>query len=225
MELQKYIRDYALNAYLFDGNAEDEFVGKLIFKYVKGKRVLDLGCGPTEPILSVFYPEAEEVVAVDSLKANIDFGKKNSPQMKKIIGRALAYKNHELSNINKNPKIKYMIGDVTKNLRVGKFDSAMQIGCFGCLGTAKRFQKAVENAYKHLKKDGTLLMMNWEERVPGESPNEPYYTSAPIDCAPLYVPALRNAGFHMTHVHSFRKLKKDSKDVGFTRIIWAVAKK
>ena len=76
MDINEYVHDYALTAYSFDGNAEDNTIAELIYKNVKGKKVLDLGCGPTEPVLSIFYPEAKEVVAVDRLQENISFTKK-----------------------------------------------------------------------------------------------------------------------------------------------------
>ncbi len=223
MDINEYVHDYALTAYSFDGNAEDNTVAELIYKNVKGKKVLDLGCGPTEPVLSIFYPEAKEVVAVDRLQENISFTKKNNERLLGgIIERAMAYKQSHLSKRGVKPKVRYVLGGVTKRLKLGKSDSAMQIGCFGCLGTRKDFELAVKNAYRYLKDRGTLLMVNWEI---GEDPNRPYYADRPLEVGKLYVPALREAGFEIKRLGSMSRLKKESKDAGFSKMIWAVARK
>ena len=76
--------------------------------------------------------------------------KNNERLLGGIIERAMAYKQGHLSKMGVKPKVRYALGDVTKRLKLGKFDSAMQIGCFGCLGTRKDFELVVKNAYRYL---------------------------------------------------------------------------
>ncbi len=212
----EYPEVYAKTAYRFDGNAEDYLVGKLIFKYMKGERVLDLGCGPTEPILSVFYPEAREVVAVDTLQANLDFAKRKANSMASIIKLAKRYRLEHLSRKLNTLKIRYVKGDVTKKAKLGKFDSVMQIGCFGTLSSVAEFQLAVSNSYSYLKKRGTLLMVNWVEKREGRS----------LDCSKLYRPSAKIAGFKKIETHSMsRGLSHYSKREDYSKIAWAVAKR
>ena len=73
-----------------------------------------------------------------------------------------------------------------------------------------------------IKDRGTLLMVNWEI---GEDPNRPYYADRPLEVGNLYVPALREAGFEIKRLGSMSRLKKESKDAGFSKMIWAVARK
>ena len=209
-----YPRRYALTSYQFDGNAEDYLVGRLVFKYMNGRRVLNLGCGPTEGIFGVFYPEAKEVVAVDLLRSNLDFSENKSHLIKPIIARARAYRLRYLSAMENNPKTRYVMGDIRKRLGLGRFDSVMQIGAFGTLRSAKEFETAVRNSYHYLKRGGRLLMVNWVGRK-GE-----------IDCSRMYKPSLEKAGFRILEMHSTSiGFNRYSKKEGYKKLIWAVAEK
>lgn len=221
MKLKSFVRDYALNTYTFEGDQEDYFVAKLIHKYMPGKRVLDLGCGPVVPITSVFYPHAQEVVAVDRLQANLDFIKKNSPELEGNIRRARAYKQRYLSKKYSKPKIKLVKGDVTKRLPVGKFDSVMNLGCFGSLDTAEQFSKAVNHAHHYLKKGGTLLMVNWVGHV-----KRPYRFNGKVYEPDIFYPSLKKAGFKVQELHLVSSMvSAETKRMGYKKIIWAVGKK
>ena len=222
MNVASFVRNYALNCYTFDHDPEALLVARLIFKYMKGKRVLDLGCGPIVPITSIFYPQAKEVVAVDRLQENLGFIKKNSHELESIVIRAKAYRTRYLSKKNIQPKIQLVKGDVTKYMpQLGLFDSVMNIGCFGSLDTAKQFQQALNHAYSYLKKGGTLLMMNWI----GTNVKRPFHFNGKVDELSLYVPAMQKAGFKVKEIHLTSKLSKETKEMGYQKIIWAVAKK
>ncbi len=68
-------------------------------------------------------------------------------------------------------------------------------------------------------------MVNWEIGEDREDPNRPYYADRPLEVGNLYVPALREAGFEIKRLGSMSRLKKESKDAGFSKMIWAVARK
>lgn len=216
---KQFVNRYAHRNYSFT-DIESSFIVKKIYKYVRGKRVLDLGCGPVVPVTSLFYKDAQEVVAVDKLKENIDFIKYNKKQLEPSIHRALTYRNRYLFKRKTTPKIILKKGDVTKKLPIGKFNSVMQIGCFGALDTNEQFQKAVTYAYSYLKKGGNFLMVNWIGEV-----KRPYNFNGKVDELELYKPSLKHAGFKITELHTTSKLSKGTKTLGYKKIIWAVAKK
>lgn len=221
MPVKSFVRNYALTCYPFLGEQEDYFVAKLIHKYMRGDRVLDLGCGPVVPVTSIFYPDAKEVVAIDRLQANLDFVKYNAYELNDIIRRAYAYKHHYLSQKDSHPKIKLVKGDVTTRLSVGKFDSAMNMGCFGALDTAEQFQKAVDNAYYCLKDGGTLLMVNWVGGV-----KRPHHFNGKVHEPYVYEPSMKKAGFEIQEMHITGKvLCKETRRMGYDKIIWAISNK
>ncbi len=222
---KSFVRDYALSCYYFDGGEEaqeDYLVGRLICKYMKGKRVLDLGCGPVVAITSVFYPEAEEVVAVDKLKENIDFARNNSHELGAFVNNARKYKNKYLLKHDVTPKIRLVRGDIRKKLSIGKFDSVMQIGCFACVRTAEEFQKSIDNSYRYLKKGGTLLMLNWfNDR---REVKRPFNFNGPVNATLLIKPALKKSGFRIKEYHITRSiLCPETRKLGYNGIVWAVA--
>lgn len=222
-----FVRDYALSCYYFDGeeeSGEDYLVGRLINKHMKGKRILDLGCGPVVAITSVFYPNAEEVVAVDKLEENLDFVKNNSNELDVFVANARKYKRRYLSKRDTRPKISLIRGDIKNKLPIGKFDSVMQIGCFACVDTPYEFQKAVDNAYSYLKKGGILLMLNWFNDK--REVRRPFHFNGPVNAAKLYKPVLEKSGFRIKEIHVARSiLCKETKRLGYNGIVWAVAKK
>lgn len=222
MSATSFVRHYALSCYTFD-EEEDYLIGRLIHKHMHGKRVLDLGCGPVAPLTSVFYPQAKEVIAIDRLKANLDFARYNAHELDKIKQRAIAYKHHYLSKKDVHPRIRLIQGDVTEKLSVGKFDSVMQIGCFGALDTKEQFQKAVSHAYHYLKKGSTLLMVNWlDER---KKVKRPFHFNGKVNSLQLYKPCMKKAGFTIKEFHTTSRISNETKRLGYTRIVWAVAKK
>jgi SAM-dependent methyltransferase len=222
MQAKSFVRDYALSCYSFD-NEEDYLIGRLIHKYMRGRRVLDLGCGPVAPVLALFYPNAQEVVAVDRLKENLDFIKNNSGELREIMQRALVYKHGHLYRKDSAAKIKLVMGDVTERLRIGKFDAVMQIGCFGALDTKEQFQKAVNNTYAYLKPHGTLLMVNWLDT--NFKVRRPFHFNGNVNSKELYVPCMENAGFDIREIHTTAKLSTETKKLGYSGIVWAVARK
>jgi len=221
MTIVSFVHQYALTCYTFDGNKEDYFVARLIHRYVQGPRILDLGCGPVEPIVSVFYRNAHEVVAVDRLQENLDFSKRHSDQLTTIINRALLYKHRYLSKKDSQPVIRYIRSDVTKKLGLGTFHSVLNLGCFGALDTQEQFQKAVDHAYASTKNGGTLLMVNWVGHV-----WRPYKFNGKVNEPDVYEPTLRKAGFRIQELHTTsRVVSPDTRRKGYKQIIWAVARK
>jgi len=223
VSVKAFVHDYALNCYTFDGEQEDYLIGRLIHRYMRGKRVLDLGCGPVVPIMNVFYTEAKEVVAVDRLKANLDFVKNNSHELDAVVQSARKYKHQYLSRKDVNPKIRLVQGDVTKRLNIGRFDSVMQIGCFAALDTVEQFQTAVNHTYSYLKKGGTLLMMNWLDEK--GKVKRPYHFNGKVSALEIFEKSMKKAGFKIRELHTTSTLSKETKKLGYTRIIWTIAKK
>jgi len=225
MSHKSFAKKYALTTYGFDGDTEDYFLARLIFKNMNGKRVLDLGCGPVAKITSIFYPQAEEVVCVDFLKENLDFVRTGSKTTQKQIDRALVYKHRYLSKKDANPKIKLIKGDVSKRLKLGKFDSVMQLGCFGCLNSNKDFEAAVSHAYHYLKKGGTLVMVNWLDEKHKADKRYGFNPGGHASSLKMYKPSMKKAGFKIKEFHVTSNMSPFSKKLGFTRMIWAIAKK
>jgi len=219
MSLASFVRNYALNCYTFEGDKEDYLVARLIYKYMRGHRVLDLGCGPVATVLSVFYPEAKKVVAVDRLQENLNFIKKHSAELAPLIARAKNYKQRYLGKKGNVPTMRLVKGDVTKRLPLGTFDSVMQIGAFGALDSAEQFQTAVNHAYRYLKPGGTLLMVNWVGNV-----KRPHHFNGKVDELTIFKPSLQQAGFRIIELHTTSSLGASKKN-GYKKIIWAVAEK
>lgn len=221
MSIKDFVRDYALTCYTFEGIEEDYFIVRLIYKYMKGKRVLDLGCGPVVSITSIFYPEAKEVVAVDRLQANLDFVKNNSNELGKITERAAKYRKRFLSKKLIKPKIKLIRDDVVKTLNIGRFDSVMALGCFGALSTNDEYQKAIKNVYGYLKKGGTFFILSWIGSV-----KRPYKFNGPVKDEEILIPCLKKAGFKIKEFHKTKSvISEDTKNLGYNEIMWAIARK
>lgn len=221
-----YVRNYALSCYGFNRNSkEDHFIARLIHENMQGTRVLDLGCGPVVAVTSVFYPNAKKVVAVDRLRENLVFVKNHSEELDDVVKRAKEYRAKYLSKSAKNPDIKLLRASVVSRLKIGKFDSAMQIGCFGCLDSREDFQKAINNAYAYLKRGGTLLMVNWlgDKHDPDDMKNR---FDGDIGILDIYIPSLERAGFKVKKFHKVSAvLSKWTREMGYDQMIYAVCKK
>lgn len=224
---KNFVRDYALTCYYFDSgeeSGEDYLIGRLVNRYVKGRRVLDLGCGPVVAVTSVFYPNAKEVVAVDKLKENLDFVKNNSGELNAFIDNARRYRKRYLDGKFVNPKIQLIQGDIRERLQIGNFDSAMQLGCFGCVSTTQEFQMAVNNTYYYLKPGGTALMVNWFNDK--NEVKRPLNFNGPVNSAEIMQNSLETAGFQIKEYHITRSvLCKETRKLGYNGIVWAVAAK
>lgn len=224
MEINTFVEDYALNWYRFNEkiDVESKFIANLIFKYMKGERILDLGCGPVVPISSIFYENAKEIVCVDLSQENIDFIDKFYYKVNHIVDEAKLYKEKYFTKKKIAPKIQLICGSVTNYLpELGTFDCIMNMGCFGSLNSNDEFEAAVSNAYKYLKEDGTLLMINWIGDV-----SRPFNFNGKVDEEDIYIPALKNAGFKIDELHIQSDiLSQETKDMGYKKIIWAIAKK
>lgn len=220
-KVKDFVRDYALTCYTFEGIKEDYFIVRLIYKYVQGKRVLDLGCGPVVSVTSIFYPEAKEVVAVDRLQANLDFVRNNVNELRGILEKAVRYRRRFLSKKLIKPKIKLVKGDIAKKLNIGKFDSVMALGCFGALKTVDQYQKAVDNAYAYLKPRGTFFILSWIGLV-----KRPYKFNGQVKDEEILIPCLKKAGFKIKEFHKTKSvISEDTKSLGYNQIMWAVAQK
>lgn len=220
-KIKDFVKDYALTCYTFEGVEEDYFIVRLIYKYMKGKRVLDLGCGPVVPVTSIFYPNAKEVVAIDRLQANLDFVKNNSSELNHILEKAVKYRKQLLSKNLINPKVKLIKGDVVRKLNIGKFDSVMALGCFGALRTTNQYQKAINNVYAYLKRGGTFFILSWIGSV-----KRPYKFNGPVKDEEILTSCLKEAGFKIKEFHKTKSIiSEDTKNLGYHEIMWAVAQK
>ena len=215
--LIQFIAEYANNFYEFDGAEEDFFITDTIRKFIKGNRVLDLGCGFTPPIFAKLMEDLEELVAVDSSHETFDFIKENPNLYERKLGKLSKAR----TITNRNYHITFLPNDAL-NLPsdMGEFDSIMQIGCFGTLKTEANFFEAVAICANLLKPEGTLLMMNWLGNG-----NRPDGFNSPIDEEKVYLPSLLDAGFQLRESGYFHNIHPLRKKAGFTKMIWAVASK
>lgn len=221
MLVADFVREYALTCYTFDGNPEDRFVARLIHKFMRGRRVLDLGCGPVVPVTSLFYPAASEVVAVDRLQANLEFVIHHADELEQNVRRAIAYRRRYLSQRLEPRRVMLVKGDVTERLSIGVFDAVMNLGCFGALNNEAEFRAAVRHAYSYLRPNGTLLMVNWVGQV-----RRPFHFNGHVHEPSVYEPSLEEAGFRIRELHTTSQVLADAtRRMGYNQIIWAVARK
>lgn len=214
-EVRAAVREYATSTYTFDrADSEMRFVLRLIHRHLPGRRVLDLGCGPTLPVTSLFHPEAEEGVGVDALRENLDFVRDEAHLLEPLVERALRYKRRHLSPRATRPRLRLVHGDVRERLPLRGFDAAMQIGCFACLDTPEALHKAMTHVHGYLKPGGWFLNVNWIQVGEG------------LDTRRLYRPALEAAGFESLEVHaSAARLSPASRRMGYTHMTWAITRK
>ena len=111
---------------------------KLSEKDLKGKRILDAGCGTGEK--SIFFAKsgAKEVVAIDFSKGQLEEAKKKA-------------KSENINNIIF--KEKDILKDILEDL--GKFDI---IVCLGALHHTEKPKKAFARIIGQLKKDGIIII-------------------------------------------------------------------
>ena len=162
-------------------------------------------------------------MAFDWIMESLDLVKNNSHELNDFVQRAKAYKCKYLYSKNIEPTIKLLVGNVKKKMDLGHFDSVIQIGCFACLDTVEEFEKAVDHTYHYLNKNGTLLMVNWLDEK--HKVLRPYHFNGKVNCRTIYKSSMEKAGFKVLELHTTSNLSKETKKMGYTRIIWAVAKK
>lgn len=110
-------------------NNEDNYQ---IFKNVKNKKVLELGCGKGNSLKYLFEKGASELWGVDISKNQIDFAKKNLPEGKFFV-----------SEMEENPGI-------PENY----FDYCLALYS---MGYSADINKTLELVYKYLKKGGRFV--------------------------------------------------------------------
>jgi cyclopropane fatty-acyl-phospholipid synthase-like methyltransferase len=238
---KEFIEDYAMNAYIFHKDPEGFLVAKLIFNYMRGKNVLDLGCGPVHHILSLFFRDAVQTTAVDLHQENLDFikkCKKNSLALPCQIS-AISYlyryllkekhgKSQEILIKENYNKIKRLIqANVLTRIEDFKtrFDSVMQIGCFGALNTLNQYRLAVSHSACYIRPGGTLLMVNWLQ------PNfmvRPYSFNGRVSSVldkKEYGQAVIDSGLMINMLKTTTNISVESKMHGYDKMIYLVAHK
>jgi NNMT/PNMT/TEMT family len=238
---KKFIEDYAMSAYIFHNDPEGFLVAKLIFNYMKGKEVLDLGCGPVHHILSLFFRDALHTTAIDLHQENLDFierCKKNSivlsPQISALtyfyryLKKERQVKSQEaLIKENYNKIGQLLNEDVSMRIEGfnEKFDSVMQIGCFGAFDTLEQFRLAVANSASYIRPEGTLLMVNWLQPC---FTKRPYRFNGKVSSSldkKEYSKAATDSGLTIELLKTTTNISVESKMHGYDKIIYLVAHK
>ena len=215
--IEARVAAYAERAYAEMSDPEDRLVARLIHRHVRGRRVLDLGCGPVPHITSRFLPEAERVVAVDVLPENLAFARAalRSPPLRSR--EAEAFERRLLGRAPRRPRVRLMQGDVRDRLPLRGFDAAMQIGCFACVDSADEFRLAVSHVARYLRPGAPFLMVNWVQ------PREDARRG--VDCRVLVRPAMAEAGFDVEEHHDVSAPSAGSRRLGYARIVWALGRR
>jgi cyclopropane fatty-acyl-phospholipid synthase-like methyltransferase len=125
-------------------------------KYVKGKSILSIGCGPNLYDDCQFFSEIpDELIGVDINRANIDF-------LKKSDNRNL----ESARDFLKKNKVKSqaLVDDVTKPNKkyVGRFDSIYALGVF-CAFNPDKLKEIFALLSSYLKPGGVLIDVDWTE--------------------------------------------------------------
>ena len=124
--------------------------------YIKGKRILNLGCGPNLYDDVLFFNNfPEEIIGIDINKNNIKFLRES--KHKELIKSKNILK-------NKRVKVKLMVGDITKFNKefIGKFDCVYAMGVIGMFEKTK-LKKLLKIIYSYLKKGGLFLDIDWAD--------------------------------------------------------------
>lgn len=241
MLIKEFIKDYAENTYTFDEEQEDYLIANLIFKYIDGKKILDLGCGPVHHILALFFRDFESSTAIDLHQENLDFISlciKNNILLPSQHS-AIKYKNkflvkepaHLLPEIqikNTYQRIESLIKANVLDRRedlVSKFDNVLQVGCFGALDTISEYSTAVLNAANYLKPSGKLLMINW---LQNEYTYRPFKFNGKVSSIlnkSNYCKAILDAGLNIIKVDQNNQISLETLNMGYTHIIYSVSSK
>lgn len=240
MDEKQFSQEYAETSYTFK-SPTDPIIASLIFDNLKGDSVLELGCGPTHNVLALLLPDFPNTTAIDILDENIDYllqCKKNqvitTNQLEAIKFRcklegSIFDKSQAISDI----KSMYdRIIEITKhdvrNLKreyVGKFDSALQIGCFGCLDNILEFHEAVKNVFKYLKNGGHFLMVNWLQENFQERPYGFNGKLSSVLTKEMYGDVLEKSGFSLIEIDETKEISDLAKKFGDTSMLWSVVQK
>lgn len=235
------VADYAEHYYTFVNDPDAFLVAELISRFMTGRKVLDLGCGPVHHIHMLFLRNAQETVGLDVDQENLDFVSscKENGQILKNQLSALKYlyfyilKQPLPSNPEKAIRDCY---DRIKTLRQGSlvdrvkgyknaFDSVMEIGSFGGLQSVDEFKQAVSNAHSYLRRGGTFLMVNWLQ--PRYRKNPYLFNGRVVSLiqASDYPAILKKVRFKLISLDETSRVSKPTRDLGYKSIVYAVAKK
>ncbi len=125
-------------------------------RYVKGRDILCLGCGPNlYDDVKFFSNFPNKIVGIDINKNNIEFLKTSQhPELLKI--KKLLYKN--------KVKAELIIGDILKPRKdfVSNFDVVYAIGVVGMF-KEEELKKLLKMIYSYLKPRGLFLDVDWTD--------------------------------------------------------------
>ena len=125
-------------------------------KYVKGKSVLSIGCGPNLYDDCRFFAEVpRELIGIDINRANIDF-LKDSGNANLESARSFIKEN--------GVKAEVLVGDVTKPNKgyTSRFDTIYGLGVF-CAFKQGKLKEVFELLNSYLKPGGLLIDVDWTE--------------------------------------------------------------
>jgi hypothetical protein len=245
-EQLEFAAKYEESSYTFEFE-QSGFVPRKLLQFVDGENVIDFGCGPVLNVLGLFYTNAKKIVGFDKSEANLEF-LENLMKIGAVTAnqkRALRFLRSESNGLSEAfqanllratddsfvkqlyAKISLIQGEVQKldKSLIGQFDSVVQCGCFGCLGSEEEFEQSTQNAYDYLKSGGKMLMINWLQSMYRD---RPFGFNSPFSCRldrDLYSRALIGAGFKIDFLEYSEELTPTSRANGNTAILWSVARK
>jgi SAM-dependent methyltransferase len=210
-------------------DSENKFVGNFILKNTRG-RVLDFGCGPNLLFWSIFMNKAMKIDAFDILPENIAYVKRvlNDKRKAPIYYKVLRY----VQNISNNSG-SYRLDDIIakiQNLKIANmldplpfhhnfYDTVTEIGCIGCVSTYDELLAAVKTMYRHLRKGGRAIIVNWKDKQICKK-REPVYFDGTVEISKeIFEGVFSQAGFRKVSI----KYKRNGPALEYGTIIYGTA--
>jgi SAM-dependent methyltransferase len=241
-----FLNDYYRDTYDFS-QVQSQLIANILLEHGKGERVLDLGCGPVLPILSLFLPQAVHIQGIDRLEVTADFVSQRlmNYEIDKPVASALKYlktknlhapaanllteedeKNYLVNRWSAVAPIKTgSVLDVHSEF-IEKFDVVIQIGCFGTLQSREEFHRATYLATSYLRRGGTLIMATWAQDIYKERPFQ-FNSALSTEINESFYSAVLNDidGLTDAEVRVFNDLGPTSKERGYNKIVYSAARK
>lgn len=231
---RSFTKHYAEHSYC-TGERNSDFIPRLIYQHIKGKRILDIGCGPLLHILGLFVPEASTIVGLDIEPGNVRYVKEQCADQVPSEGQNRAFEclakissphiaRQSLQSISS--RISIVLGDAlqSRNEFVGAFDNVMQIGCFGCFDAEDSFVQAATIARSYLKPGGVFLSVNWLNESRSSRPNHFDGELSAMLTVESYRRLLTEAGFSLVCLEESDLVTAASVRNGFNAIVWALGR-
>ena len=174
------VEDYIEQDWCFEdsGNWNAIEIASVIRKWANSGDWLDLGCGPMLSVWPMFAINISNIFGCDRQSAILDFHRnlKSCPSEKWPTGLTNAVKFYNRLFLRKGEKERIVtpidkIQEIVINSVLdihhcwkNRFETVIQIGCFGCLNSIEELKIALNHVHYYLKRDGIFISATWLPR-------------------------------------------------------------